>query len=249
MLLVDERAGSKNLIAPLKRAGLPVEGSMLEFGDIAFEGRGVGGAPLWVGIEFKQLTELGDAIKGRLPGHQLPGMVQSFERRYLLVEGDWHTDAAGRLLRKTKFNMWATMPGMPPAAEVQKRLLTYAVRGGLSYWGTSNRTQTVEWLTALYHFWTDKDLDEHKSHLAVYNRDVDSRLQMPTTQFRQTVSTFPGVGREFLDAAERRFPTVAAAVSGRVTDWAEIEAIDRSGKTKRFGTKRATKLVDSLHIQ
>lgn len=249
MLLVDERAGSKDLLKPLLDAGLSAELAMLEFGDVAFLGRGEKGADLWVGVEFKELSELGDAIvSGRLPGHQLPGMVRTYERRYLLVEGQWRTNNEGRLLRYDRRRQgYIPMKGMPPTVELQKRLMTYATRGGLSYWGTEDRRQTIDWLTTLYHFWTDRALDEHKSHIAIYNRDVDSRLLQSTNQFRQTVSTFPGVGREFLDGAEKRFngSTYGAAhASAKV--WSEVVATDKHGKTKRFGMKRATKLVDSL---
>lgn len=249
MLLVDERAGSKDLLKPLLDAGLSAELAMLEFGDVAFLGRGEKGADLWVGVEFKELSELGDAINsGRLPGHQLPGMVRTYERRYLLVEGQWRTNDEGRLMRYDRRRQrFGAILGMPPAVEVQKRLMTYATRGGLAYWGTEDRRQTIDWLTTLYHFWTDRALDEHKSHIAIYNRDVDARLLQPTNQFRQTVSTFPGVGREFLDGAEKKFKgRVQRAVLADPGQWAEVVATDKHGKTKRFGMKRATKLVESL---
>ena len=40
VIFVDYRAGSFELIAPLRKLGLQVEKTTLDFGDIMFEGRG-----------------------------------------------------------------------------------------------------------------------------------------------------------------------------------------------------------------
>lgn len=241
MLLVDNRTGSNELAGGLQALGLPVDLTTLEFGDVAFEGRGVAGEPLWVGIEFKQLTELAEAIKGRLPGHQLPGLVQNYERRYLLVEGEWETDKQGRLLHRSKLGAFAPILGMPPAIELQKRLLTYATRGGMQFIHAAKRKHTLSWLAALYRFWTDVDLDQHKSHIAIYNRDVDEALLKPKSQFVQTIATLPGVGREVAMAAEREFGNIRVACQALAQDWAALEVNGR-----KFGAKRAEKVVEAI---
>lgn len=243
MLLIDNRVGSKELAEPLANLGLPVELTTLEFGDISFAGRGIGGEVLQIGIEFKKLGELVQALSsGRLAGHQLPGMVQGYERRYLLIEGEWITNAAGMLQRRTGQGEYKPLPGAPPVAELLKRLLTYAHRGGMTPWPTKSRADTLRWIAAAYRFWTDKDLDEHKSHIAIYNADVDSRLGAPTSQFRHTASTLPAIGAEASRAAELKFGSIYEAVIASADDWAGLEV-----NGKRLGTKRAEAIVRAIH--
>ena len=92
MILVDTRAGSNELIEPLLKAGLPVEEATLEFGDLAFLGRGEGGKKLTIGIEHKKMGDLVQSMTGgRLAGHQLPGMLGMYDRCWLIAEGDWLT--------------------------------------------------------------------------------------------------------------------------------------------------------------
>ena len=67
MILVDYRRGSHELKAPLLALGLPVEETTLDYGDLLFEGRGEGGKPVTVAIEYKKFGELMTSMRtGRL---------------------------------------------------------------------------------------------------------------------------------------------------------------------------------------
>ena len=57
-MLVDRRAGSKELVKPLRKKGLEVVETELEFGDVSFVGKGNGGADVHIGIEYKRLSDL-----------------------------------------------------------------------------------------------------------------------------------------------------------------------------------------------
>lgn len=249
MILVDTRAGSKELIEPLEARGLPVDPVTLEFGDVAFEGRGEHGKAVFVGIEYKKLSELVQAMNdGRFAGHQLPGMVQTYDYRYLLVEGELLINPLdGRLARRAGVGRTRPLQGAPGIAEFHKRLLTYTHRGATIPILVPNRKAAVLWLEAAYHFWTDSDLDGHKSHIALYNRDLDSRLQRPKTDFRTIVGAWPHVGPQVLDAAERVFEgSVERAFLAPATVWASITTQDREGNERRVGIKTATKIREAL---
>lgn len=245
MLLIDYREGSAALVAPLSAMGLPVEETTLEFGDIAFTGRGERGKPLEIGIEFKTLSEfVGSLRTERLTGHQLPGMRAAYDVSYLLVEGEVLFDTTGRLLQKAKWGKRCTkpLPGGMGVSEYYKRVIGLHLRGGLNYVNTHSRPETLKFIEALYRTWTDKDFDEHDSHLGIYLAPT----VVPLSDERQALCRYPGVGTQVSKAALERFKTVRRAANGTVAEWAELQTVDRAGKSRRFGEKSAQKVVDFL---
>ena len=103
VIFVDYRAGSHELVAPLKALGLPVEETTLDAGDVAFSGRGEKGKEVLVGIEYKRLSDLISSLRTeRLQGHQLVAMSEAgFDYSWLLIEGELLYDSRGRLQRRT----------------------------------------------------------------------------------------------------------------------------------------------------
>lgn len=238
-LLVDTRAGSKELIDPLHRLKLPVQEAFLEFGDLAFVGRGPGGEDKFIGIEYKKLPDLVSSIRsGRLQGHQMPGMRDTFDMSYLLIEGELQYDDQGVLLKRVGRSSWARMPGQMRVGELLKRVNVLHLCGGLIPIWAHNKKLAVTMLEMLYRTWTDCNLDEHSSHLEIYHPPT----LVPVSQFRRTVSTLPGVGFEWSRAAEVRFCNLYNATTGCADDWASLNGKDG----KAFGLKRARAVVDAL---
>jgi len=244
MLLIDDRAGSKELADPLQQLGLPVELTRLSFGDVAFIGKGDGGVDVSIGIEFKHLTELVQSIRTeRLQGFQLQGMRDTYDHSYLFFEGQWHYDAKGMLQRKRKTSHTFAPLGMT-ISELLKRVFVMHLRGGLNPWPTICRKDTLSSIRDLYRTWTDKALDQHTSHLGIY---VAPGI-IPMSDFRVTVSTFPGIGRIGSQAVEQYFGgNLVAAVTASVDTWANIRTIDDRGKTKRLGMSVAQQIWDHCH--
>jgi ERCC4-type nuclease len=239
MLLVDSRAGSKELVAPLQALGVPVCETTLDFGDVAFVGRGEGGAPIDIGVEFKKTEELIQSLRsGRLVGHQLIGMRQAYDFCWLVVEGDWRADAKTGLVAMKGRKGWAPIRGSMSAGELEKQLLTLQLKGGLNVRFTSSRSDTLRVLVNLYRWFSDTDMDKHRSHLAIYH----PAPLTPISDFRQIVSGIPGVGFRASLAAEKAFKTVRRAMSATVAEWAELSTIDDKGKTKRLGEKVADRI-------
>jgi ERCC4-type nuclease len=248
MLLVDYREGSKDLLKPLLAAGLPAEIANLDSGDLAFQGKGVKGVPLAVGIELKRLdansTDLTQSLQsGRLSGEQLPKMLGkdgAYDYAWLLIEGSWRHDEAGHItVYQGPKRGWTPIRGGITAAELEKRVLTLELCGGLHVRHTSSRRDSVRFIAALYHWWVDTSLDAHQSHLAVH--EPNSLIHI--SDFRRAVSAWPGIGLKTSKAVEGCFRgSVRRAASASESDWAELD-IDG----KRFGTARAKKLVAFLN--
>lgn len=232
MMHVDSRVGSVDLLGPLTRFGVPCELSHLAFGDIAFVGRGMHDAPVCIGVELKETQDLISSLQTkRFVGKQLRGLVETYDRAWLLTEGTWRDTPDGVLMTLTDFG-WhsATSGNRQPVMtrDIEKQLLTITIRGGISHWHCQTRRDTVRFLSALYHWWTDKSMEDHRSHEAIYHPPPDHVQMVKPSQFVTTVSTFPHVGWEKSRAAEVAFGgSIRNAVNASATDWARVPGIGK----------------------
>jgi ERCC4-type nuclease len=248
LILVDTRAGSQDLIAPLAAAGLPVEETRLDFGDVAFMGRGVGGAATFCGVEHKRLSDLVQSLNtDRLAGHQLTGMLDTFDRCYLVIEGTWESYNGRVMVTRKGLRALTPLKGAPPAVELEKRVLTLQHRGGLAVRWTNDQAATVRYLTALYRWWTDHDLDAHKSHLAIHAPDLDSALRRPVSDFQRVVAQIPGIGLKRSAAVDAAFDgSFRRLMLATEAEWAEITTTDNKGKARKLGPAAAKKILEAL---
>jgi ERCC4-type nuclease len=238
MILVDRRVGSNDLLAPLKAAGFDAQLVELAFGDIAFEGKGPNGTTLNIGVELKVLGDLINSLRtGRLAGHQLPGLLKTYDHAWLLVEGQWRANAAGQVTTQKRRGVWAPVPGKMSASELDKQLLTLELCGGLHVAHTHTRADTVRFLGNLYRWWTDRALDSHTSHLALHV----SPTVYAISPFRAAVCQWPGIGLKTSSAVERRFSSIRHAAAAPVEEWAAITTGDR-----KLGKKTAERVVKFL---
>jgi ERCC4-type nuclease len=257
VILIDGATGSNELEVPLRRLGLPVEKAHLEFGDVVFLGRGEGGAPLFIGIELKKISELVTSLRtARFQGHQLLGLTRDFDRRYLLIEGDFHHDDKGRAVvyRPSRKGVRQTpLAGAPNAIAFEQELLNIQTRGGCWLRHTTSRRDTLRFIQACYRYWTDKDLDEHKSHLALYAPDLDKGLLTPASDFRKALTVMlPGIGlavskavEEYVGSALPLRQQLQKVLNMRDTDWSELQ-VNNGPSKKRLGASRAKHIMETL---
>jgi ERCC4-type nuclease len=252
VLFVDPRSGSKELVRPLSKAGLPVDAStQLEAGDLFFVGRGDKGAATTIGIEHKKVADLIASLRtGRLQGVQLPGMRAAeagatplYDYAYLMVEGEITWNEQGKLTRRVGARAFREMAGGMTISELQKRILVMSLCAGLMPIFTSSQKDSVQWIVSLYRTWTDCNLDEHKSHLALYQPPTLT----PLSQFRKTISTLPGVGLRVSKEAERLFGgSIRTAVNADIETWAALTTKDEKGKSRRLGLSTAIKIAEAI---
>ena len=237
--MLDPRAGSSELLDPLVAAGLPVETVTLKFGDLAFVGRGEGGHPLAIGLEHKKLPDLINSMAtDRLAGHQLTGMLQTYDRSYLIIEGEWDVDDSGRVVVPSKFKRLVTpMKGAPCASVLESRVWTLEHRGGLRVRWTRNQKETIRHIATLYRCWTDRDLDDHRSHLAIHAPDLDRALTNPVSLKRRIAAVLPHIGYTLSGAVDDYFPSVWRMINASEEDWRDIDGV---------GKKTAADIVNAI---
>lgn len=242
MLLVDYRAGSKELVKPLvKLLGIDkVEETSLDFGDVAFTGRGPKDTPLDIGIEFKTIGDIAQCCRdGRFSGHQLPGMRKTYVHSWLMIEGTWRHDDAGFITTyQGPRRGWRSLPGKMRASEFEKHILTFELCGGVHVRYTNTRADSVRAISDLYRWFTDKPMDAHSSHLAIHTPAAIGAV----SDFRKAVMAWPGIGLKTSKAVEEAYSgSVKKAASTDAYYWAQIETDGR-----RFGRPAAERLVKFL---
>lgn len=246
MLTIDPRAGSKNLIAPLQKRGLPVLVKQMEFGDLAFVGNGPGGRPVSIAVEHKTLGDLIQCLSDRrFEGHQLPGLKRTYESAWLLVEGRWLVDSKGYMVMLRRGGLqrikWGRGEGMERTT-LYKKLMSIEHCAGIRVKLTESPTETYEWLHALYAWWTGKDFEDHGKEFgwmppeawaveAAENGDLK-----PWSGARQWARIIPGVGDYSKGAAQLAEGKPENIPLLTEEQWAELKSEKHE---RRLGPSRA----------
>jgi len=244
MLQIDQRIGSGELAKFLAMMKLPIEVTTLGFGDFAFLGRGEGEMPVPVGIERKAIADFVSSVwTGRFAGHQLLGLLQCFQVIYVVLEGLWRVNIQTGLIE-----VWGVIKIGPKKGQqgwidlevggktvlyrdLEQHLYTYEMKGGVYIRQTRNKPETCRFIGALYHWWTDKAWDEHKSHLKFRTVDADKAILIPMDPgnpkhlVRLMCKELKLVGWEKARAIAEVFPSMDAALCATVKEWQAIPGI------------------------
>lgn len=258
MLLIDTRAGSKDLIQErgggywLRNTHTPVQPTTLLAADIAFLGNGPDNSYVGVGIEYKKVGDLLQCMcDGRLSGTQLPLLQELYPQQYwLLIEGLWQGNPNTGLLEHYWMNpyshkyQWITSSVGSrkfTAMEFNGWLTTMAVAGGLRILPTClDLASTVQMIQAQYHWWTSKQYEDHRSHLAPDNSGTPARLmRKPKTQAERSrllteniAARFEGIGWDKATRMANRFKTPRRLMNASADEWMEVDGIGK-GITER----------------
>lgn len=222
MIYLDRRQGSKELYLPLQAEHVPVELTDLEYGDACFIGEGPAGEIL-IGVERKRITDLiASFTTGRLSGHQLPGMVEHYAYRWLLVEGQYRRSHHG-FLEVPRGPRWVEHRVQHAALEAY--LLTLQLRGGIRLQRTFDLGDSAAWLATLYRWWTGKRWREHRSHLALQDV-VDANVWNRPNLVHRMAAQLPGIDEKAVSVAQH-FSTVAEMVEASEGAWRQISGIGK----------------------
>ncbi len=238
MIFVDKAVGSASLIPLLREKGLVVEPAHLEWADVEFVGKGVKDEQVLIGIEMKRLSELTGDWE-RLAGEQVPKMTFNYAHRYLVYEGEWQQNKKGVLFQRTGRMSFKPLHGDANASRLRKKLLTLEMCAGMHVHHVSGHgrkgswsVEAVRYIHDLYRWWTDDNLEEHSSHIVMY--EPLHHYSTPSI-LRRAAAVLPGIGITRSKAVEDHFKSIRAMVNASEKQWMEIEGV---------GIKLARKLVE-----
>jgi len=234
LIFVDPRIGSADLVEYIPSA--LVQEQKLDFGDVMFFGDGPKSKPVVrVGIELKKLSDLLNCISDkRFVGHQMIGMVNSYDERWLVIEGVYRTNPASGLLEILKGKNWVSAGFGPKrwlGSALDKFLMTIRKKAGIQVWNTANRDQTAQWIMSTYRWW-EEGYDSHTSHLAIYDPIDTVQFDMPNVVVRVAAQLGKGKNKQGLgykkayEVAEH-FSSLGEMFDASVEEWQRIPGIGK----------------------
>lgn len=253
---VDTRAGSGPLIPRLRNLGMEVDACRLDFGDIAWIGNAQDGMPVSVGVECKSLSDLLSSLtSGRWSGHQLIGMLNSYDHCWLLLEGEWKARFRDGVLIHKRSNhsggeYWAEAGGgqrVWMARDLESWLLTQQIMANIRVQRVRDWDEGCYWIRTVYN-WYQKDF--HQSHRTMYEGKhlfMDQALLSKPTLARRVAAQLPGVGDVRSASVAKAMHTLADMVAASPEEWAGIEISERRGGSKRLGMTVANKIYKAIH--
>lgn len=241
MILLDNRVGSGDLATYFAQWRIPHKLCRLDYADVAFTGHGPGGMDMEIGIEIKKVRDVLNCISdGRFAGHQLPGLVERYARVWLVVEGVYTVDyASGVLVHRRGKHMVPIACGTRQFMyrDLSNWLTTMETKTALRVRRTSSRVETAKLCADLYSWWTNKEWDQHRSHLAFDEPQPDRALLVRPGLVRRVAKELRGVGWGKSAKVAGRFKSVMAMCMASEDEWAGIEGI---------GDKMAKRIVEEL---
>jgi ERCC4-type nuclease len=226
-MFIDNRIGAKELF---RYMDMPAKLQRLEFADAAFTGLGPGGEPRWVGIERKRIGDLVSSIDtGRLAGHQLIGLLNSYHEIYLLIEGIWRTGSNGEI-QTYKGKSWKPLIRKGNTTwtfkAVTKYINTLMVQQGIRVWITGNLGESGRYLSNLYHWWKmpwEKHTAINQLHKAPNPRDT---LVKPSF-LRRALAELEGVGWKRSGIIAAQVKTLHELCHMSVEDLMKLEGVGK----------------------
>jgi len=227
MILVDNRVGSKELeryIQPQTHL------TILEYADFAFSGNGPDGTVV-IGIERKTIGDLVNSIMtGRLSGHQLIGLLDSYDYIYVLVEGIWRSNPKNGILEQARRNKWYPITiarNQWMGRDVKNYLNSISIMCGVFIWCTTNRSGSGQWISDTYHWW-QKPWDQHKAHKQFHQVEPPRRafLFKPSLLHRM-IKEIPGVGWDKGKLVADEYHTMEDLLKAEVKDLMKIPGIGK----------------------
>lgn len=226
LILIDRREGSADLTKHIPNSVL-VE---LDFGDASFAGNGPDG-PVEIGVERKRIGDLINSImSGRLSGHQIPGMLETYYRSYLIIEGlckeNPHTGMV-EVRRGIEWKEIRTGTRTIRVRDIFLYLTTLEVMTGVIVRKTTGIKGTAAQIIWLSDWW-GKRWEEHKGHLTMHKTPPPAVFLKKPSTLRRIAAELPSVGWKRSQAVEEYFGSLKAMVNSTEEQWLEVGGIGKA---------------------
>lgn len=232
VILIDDRVGSAELMNHLPPGSARL--TRLQYGDAAFQGKGPEGVPWFIGVERKTVADFFDSFTtGRLQGNQIPGMCNSYNKCYLLLEGI--TRRKGNVMQVMRYGKWYDLN--IGAATMDSIIGTLECVAGVTFKYPSNINETGSIIYSLQNWW-DAGYHTHRSHLGFSVEPTPVHVFRPPSLLRRIAKELPGVGWERSAAIEKAFSSVLSMVNADENMWREVPTI---------GPKLAHRIVEEIN--
>lgn len=222
MILIDSRTGSKELLPYIQKLGVQVELATLDFGDFAFSGNGPRGS-VDIGIERKTLSDMLHCIDdARYAGHQLPGMMQMYDKVFLLVEGGFRPHEPSGILMTQYNNGWTELKYRSQKvmyAKLYRYLLSINLAGVMITYSRDVFGSAYNVVETYQYF--QKKWDNHTALREIHKLNLPT-LQRKPSLVRKWAASIESIGVKLSEAAERKFKTPIQLARADESDWMQL---------------------------
>jgi ERCC4-type nuclease len=229
VISLDRRIGSGDLAHYWEKWKVPHKLTHLDYGDATFPGNGPNGSTLEIAVEVKRIRDaLNSICDGRFAGRQLPGLIENYDRTWLVIEGQFSCDYnTGLLMYRRGKRMEPLTVGTRQFMfrDLDSWLTTMEMRGGVHVRRTLSRLETARFIADLHHWFVDKKWEEHRSHLAFNEVDVDGEILLRPNLVRRIAAELPGIGWTRSKAVAARFSSVVEMVLANESEWKECDGV------------------------
>lgn len=250
MLFVDPNVGhsptktraqrAQEIIDTLRLLGAPAKLQALAYGDIAFKGNNRSGEAVDVGIELKTVGGfLTDMTTGRFVGHQVPGMQEAYQYRYLILEGVVRPSARDGLLEVHRGGRWCPASPRIMYTALVKFLDDISVRGGFRVWRSWGSLETKHQIAGIYGEW-QKPWHKRKG-LEHFDESRDTVMLDQPSLVRLWARDCPGIGWTRSAAVDKAFGDPLELAEASPRQWAQIPGIGKVTARKVWRAIRGLK--------
>ena len=228
MVQVDKRQGSGELF-PLFPKG-EAELAHLEFGDLAFTGNGPNESEWMIGVERKRINDMVSSMAtGRLSGHQLIGMTNSYHVVYLVVEGIVRGNPrTGVMEMRLDNGFWVPIKHGRRVYQIKDIWMycnTLEMKSGVHVKWLHSPCETAKWVLAMQRWWTWKKWEDHHGHLMPHEETTACLTQHSLV--RRMAAQLNNVGWERAAEIDKRIGSVEGMLGMSVKDWQKIPGIGK----------------------
>lgn len=234
MILVDDQAGSKDLFPFIQRLTGDVIKTRISppYGDIVWCGNGPDDKPVMCAVEYKKINEILDAIcgGGRFVGHQVGGLIEHYDRRYLLIEGRIRFDRHSGIMQELRRSEWVNVV-------LNKRGFTYR---DFEHWKTSieeqaqirvivtfDEVESARWVFTKHSWWVNKGWEDHQTLKQFWVPPPPAmQIQRPNL-VRRWAKELDGIGWDKSLAVCNHFPTALDMSLADEGSWRKIDGIGK----------------------
>ena len=219
----------------------------MAFGDAAWIGWGANGDAVSCGIEVKSIEDVIACIQsGRFAGHQLPGLLASYDHIWLLIVSDYRPRQRDGVLEYRKEGRgggqyWAESCGRQRTIfwrDVESWIMTMAICGGIRIHKVPDYREAAIWLKMASNWFAREDHKSHKVIQGTKEMFPDQALLIKPTLARRVAAQLPGVAEVRSAAVAAKFRTLEQMVNASEKDWRSVDGL---------GPGTARKVYQAIH--
>lgn len=234
MILVDDQSGSKDLFPYIQALTDNTVKTRIypPYGDIVWAGNGPDNFPLTIAVEYKTIDDIMKCVSdGRFAGHQVEGLVNHYDRRYLLVEGRIRTDRRTAVLQKLIGDEWVDIvkAGRPVTfGDLERWYTTMEEMAQFRVVKTFDKYESARWVVDKYKWWAEKGWKDHKALCQFHVPPPPTATFTKPSLIRRIAKELFKVGWDKSIAVEAKFKSVREMINANEQTWSQVDGI---GKT------------------